>query len=80
MVKNIAAGVAGALGGTMAACHVGTAAPRVFAIVVGGLMLLATAINLATIPHPLWFSIAGIAGIIFAAWLGMFLSKKANGT
>jgi len=68
----------GTLGGTMAACHVGTAAPRVFAMVVGSLMLLATAINLATIPHPLWFSIVGIAGIIFAAWLGMFLGKKAN--
>ncbi|NCF73708.1 MAG: hypothetical protein GWP67_09420 [Gammaproteobacteria bacterium] len=68
----------GTLGGTMAACHVGTAAPRVFSIVVGSLMLLATAVNLATIPHPLWFSIAGIASIFIAAWLGMFLSEKAN--
>jgi len=66
------------LGGTMAACHVGTAASRVFALVVGGLMLVATAFNLATIPHPLWFSITGIAGIIVAAWLGMILSDKAN--
>jgi hypothetical protein len=41
-------------------------------------MLVATAFNLATIPHPLWFSVTGIAGILLAAWLGMFISNKAN--
>lgn len=68
----------GTLGGTMAACYVGNAAPKIFAMVVGALMLVATAFNLATIPHPLWFSIAGIAGILFAAWLGMLVSTKVN--
>lgn len=67
----------GTLGGTLVACYVGNAAPRIFAAVVGTLMLVATASNLAIIPHPLWFSITGIAGVIFAAWLGMFLSNKA---
>lgn len=70
----------GTLGGTIAACHVGNAQPKVFAIVVGGLMLIATAFNLATIPHPVGFSIAGISGIIIAAWLGMFLSAKYRKT
>ena len=69
---------AGTLGGTMAACRVGNAEPRIFAMVVGGLMLAATAYNLATIPHPLWFSISGVAGVIAAAWLGMVLSSKSN--
>jgi hypothetical protein len=68
----------GTLGGTMAACYVGNAAPRIFAMIVGALMLAATAFNLAMIPHPLWFSVTGIAGIIFAAWLGMFIVNKAN--
>ena len=68
----------GTLGGTMAACRVGNAEPRIFAMVVGGLMLAATAYNLATIPHPLWFSISGVAGIIAAAWLGMVLSSKSS--
>ena len=68
----------GTLGGTLAACHVGTAEPRIFAMVIGGVMLVATAFNLATIPHPLLFSITGIAGIIVAAWLGMFLSNKVK--
>lgn len=63
----------GTLGGVFAACRIGTAKPVIFAMVVGGLMLLATAANLVMIPHPLWFSITGIAGIILAAWLGMKL-------
>jgi hypothetical protein len=73
-----AAWFVGTLGGTMAACYVGNAAPKIFAMVVGALMLVATAFNLAMIPHPLWFSIAGIAGIFFAAWLGMLVSTTVN--
>ena len=66
---------AGTLCGTFAACKIGTAKPIVFAGVVGGLMLIATASNLVLIPHPLWFSILGIVGIIVAAWLGMTLGR-----
>ena len=65
----------GTLCGTFAACKIGPAKPIIFAGVVGGLMLIATAANLIMIPHPLWFSILGIVGIIVAAWLGMTLGK-----
>jgi len=68
----------GTLGGTFAACKIGTAKPIVFAGVVGGLMLIATAANLIMIPHPLWFSILGIVGIIVAAWLGMTLGAGSS--
>jgi len=68
----------GTLGGTMAACKVGNAQPRTYAMVVGGLMLLATTVNLAMIPHPLWFAILGIVGIIAAAWLGVFFSDDSS--
>ena len=68
-----AAWFVGTLGGTAAACKIGDARPMIFAIVVGGLMLLGTIFNLVTIPHPLWFSILGVVGIIVAAWLGMTL-------
>lgn len=68
----------GTLGGTLAACKVGDAQPKVYAMVVGGMMLLATAINLAMIPHPLWFAILGIVGIIAAAWLGVFFSSDSS--
>ena len=62
----------------MAACRIGTAKPQIFAMIVGGLMLAGTAFNLAVIPHPLWFAITGVAGIIIAAWLGMTLSAKSS--
>ena len=67
----------GTLGGTLAACYVGTARPQTFALVVGAVMLVATAINLAMIAHPLWFSMAGIVAIVAAAWLGMTIADRA---
>lgn len=64
------------LAGTFAACKIGSAKPMIFAIVVGGLMLIATAANLMMIPHPTWFSILGIVGIVIAGWLGMTLGAR----
>ena len=64
--------------GTFAACKIGSAKPVIFAGVVGGIMLIATAANLIMIPHPLWFSILGIVGIIVAAWLGMTLGAGSS--
>lgn len=60
----------GALGGTVAACRIGDAGPMIYALVVGGFMLAATAVNLIMIPHPTLFSVLAIAGIIAATWLG----------
>lgn len=65
--------------GTCAACAIGTAKPVYFAAVVGGLMLVATAINLYMIPHPLWFSAVGIAGIVVGAWLGTMCTRATAG-
>lgn len=66
----------GTLGGILAACRIGTARPKIFTMVVLGFILAATAFNLAVIPHPLWFSITGVAGILAAAWLGLTLSTS----
>jgi len=68
----------GTLGGTFAACKIGDAKPMIFAVVVGGLMLIATLFNLVTIPHPLWFSILGVVGIVVAARLGMTLGAGSS--
>lgn len=68
----------GTLGGTVAAVRVGSAQPRVFAMIVGGFMLLATTVNLVMIPHPLWFSFCAITGIIIAARLGMLLGRTTK--
>jgi hypothetical protein len=70
----------GTLGGTCAACAIGSARPVVFAAVVGGLMLAGAAMNLVMIPHPTWFSILGVAGIVVAAWLGTMCRRTAGGT
>ena len=69
----------GTLGGVVTACRIGDAEPRTYTMVVGGLVLLATAANLIMIPHPAWFSVMGVAGIIIAAWLGMMISTGAAG-
>ena len=60
----------GTLAGTCAACAIGTMLPRVFAILIGCLMLIATAMNVAMIPHPTWFIIAAVVAIFAGAWLG----------
>ncbi len=70
-----AAWFVGALGGTFAACKIGRAKPEIYALVVGGFMLAATVANLIMIPHPLWFSITGVFGVVIAAWLGMKLTQ-----
>lgn len=69
----------GTLGGTVLACKLGDAKPMIYAIVVGGLMLVATVANLIVIPHPVWFSVLGVAGIVVAAWLGMTLGSGPAG-
>lgn len=61
----------GALGGTVVACRLGTAQATIYALLVGGVVLIAVAANLMMIPHPVGFSIPAIAGIVVAAWLGM---------
>ena len=66
-----------ALGGTFAACKIGRAKPEIYALVVGGLMVAGTIANLVMIPHPLWFSITGLLGIVIAAWLGMKFGSSA---
>jgi hypothetical protein len=66
----------GALGGTFAACKIGRAKPEVYAMVIGGFVVAATIANLVMIPHPLWFSIAGLVGIVIAAWLGLKLASS----
>jgi hypothetical protein len=40
------------------------------ALIVGFLILAASAVNLIMIPHPVWFAIAGLLVILPAAWLG----------
>jgi len=65
--------------GTCAACAIGTMMPRVFAMFVGMVMLVATALNVAMIPHPAWFIIAAVVAIAVAAWLGTSCERATAG-
>ncbi len=69
----------GTLGGTLVASKFGQAQARTYAMVIGGLVLLATAANLVMIPHPIGFSIPAVAGIVVAAWLGMKIGAGLQG-
>ena len=59
----------GAFAGSLVADLFGDAKPYVFAGIVGGLVLAGTIANLIIIPHPLWFSITSLIGIVASAWL-----------
>ncbi len=57
--------------GTFIACLIGRAPHYIYALLIAVLMLADTASNLIIIPHPTWFSISAVVGIIGAAWLAM---------
>lgn len=45
--------------------------------IIGGLFLLSTGINLMAIPHPVWFSILDIAGVLIVSLLFIRSVKKS---
>lgn len=51
----------------------------VVAAVVGALVLAATIANLMLIPHPAWMAVAGVAGIVAAAFAAGRLMRKRLG-
>ncbi len=68
----------GAFAGSLVANFCGDAKPYVFAGIVGGLVLAATIANLIMIPHPLWFSITALIGIVASAWLANRVAVTGN--
>lgn len=64
----LAAWFLGTFVGGVTAALIARRRPFVTTGIVAGVVLLATAANLYLIPHPLWFAVTGIAGIL-AAWL-----------
>ncbi len=57
--------------GVLVACLIGRTQAVFYALLIGVLMLAATASNLIMYRHPTWFSVSVVAGIIAAAWLAM---------
>lgn len=62
--------------GGLTACYVAREKPLVFASIIGTIMLVATITNLAMLPHPTWFSIAGIVVI----GIGTLLASRCAST
>ena len=46
------------------------------AYVVGVLLIVATAVNLFMIPHPIWFTVTDIAGALVGFGIGKILSER----
>ncbi|NNC78260.1 MAG: hypothetical protein HKN77_09880 [Woeseiaceae bacterium] len=69
MLLVVAGYIVATFDGTFIAAWIGNAKPFIFALVVGVLMLVATVSTLIMIPHPIWFNIASVVGIIVAAWM-----------
>lgn len=69
----------GTAAGTCAACAVGTMLPRVFAVFIGCLMLVATTINVISIPHPTWFIILAVVAIVSGATIGTQCKRATVG-
>ncbi len=65
-----------AFDGVFLACLIGHAKRYLFAIPIGGLVLVATVSNLILIPHPVWVTAAGPILIILAAWLATLVAPK----
>ncbi len=70
--------VVGTFVGSVIAGRIGTAKPWVYPAIVGGLVFTATVANLLAIPHPLWFSITALIGIVASAWLSTRVAVTGN--
>ena len=56
---------------------IGTARPMYLAVIIGGLVFIAASFNLLMFPHPIWFSVLGLTGILVGAGLGT-MCKRAT--
>ena len=68
--------IAGAFCGALAATAIARARGPIPALVIAGFLLVATAMNLKMIPHPLWVAVAGLVGIPAAALAGWWFVPK----
>ena len=81
LLQVMAGWVIGVFTGIMAATTIGRASPRIYAWVIGGLILAATISNLIIIPHPMWFNVTSLGAIALSAWFAKSIAeKRAAGT
>lgn len=71
--------VATFVGGLVAAL-IAPSKPRVYAGLVGAVILLGAIANMMMIPHPAWFAVAAVVGIVAAAWAAGALAARRRGS
>jgi len=64
--------------GSIVASIIGDAKPWIYPTIVGGLIFSATVANLIAIPHPMWFSIISLIGIVASASLSTRVAVTGN--
>ncbi|MCH7980083.1 MAG: hypothetical protein IID59_01145 [Proteobacteria bacterium] len=62
--------------GVITACLIGRIRPFFYALLIGMLMIAATASNLLMFRHPNWYAAAVLIGIVLSAWLAMIFAGK----
>ncbi len=62
--------------GVLSACLIGRTRPFFYALLIGMLMIAATASNLLMFRHPDWYSAAVLIGIVLSAWLATIIARK----
>jgi hypothetical protein len=72
----LAAWLIATLAGALVACFIARKRPPLIAGIIAALMLIATARNLVAIPHPFWFSLTALIGILIMAFLAGRMAPK----
>ncbi len=78
LILVVAGYIVGTFDGVFLGCLIGTAKRYIYAVVIGGLILIGTISTLIMIPHPIWFMVSSLIGIPVAAWLGTVLAPTLN--
>ncbi len=82
LILVVAGYIVGTFDGVFLGCFIGTAKRYIYAVVIGGLILIGTITTLIMIPHPIWFMVSSLIGIPLAAWLATVVApapKTADG-
>jgi len=65
--------------GSLVVCLIARKNLMLHGLIVGGIFLFLDAVNLVTIPHPVWLAAVGIIAPLISAWLGASLATRMVG-
>ena len=76
LILVVAGYIVGTFDGVFLGCFIGSAKRYIYAVVIGGLVLIGTISTLIMIPHPIWFAASSLVGIPVAAWLATVVAPR----